>query len=357
MPYVLRPVIFLSRLAILLSAASIAMAHPGNPLLPEGCGSCHVGHGVSSEPMLPASEEEMCFKCHGSETARSEAVASGILAPGATLYDIEAEFNKAYRHPVKEGTGHSATEELPSPQGNAISHSECVDCHNPHQRIVKGMSQVADVSGYSLSGQRMKEAVYEYEICLKCHSDITGGPESSKDIQGQFATSVRSMHPVSRPATGVRQESLYLSQASSANMKCSDCHRSGDQDGPRGPHGSSYRYLLSGNYDTDPEADESPLAYEFCYSCHDRQSILSNESFPLHAEHIQGDLIRNIPGTSCYTCHASHSSQDNPFLIEFNREAVSRSRQTGQIEYISLGVQSGRCYLTCHDYSHDPAEY
>lgn len=344
-------------LLITLLIPVIAGAHTGSFLLPEGCGSCHVGHGLSGEPMLAESQEEFCYRCHGAADQRSQMVTEGLLSPGAELKDIKAEFEKPFRHPVNEGFGHEATEKLPAIDGATVNHAECVDCHNPHQRIQTGSRRADDVPGYSATGQYLDRAVHEYEICLKCHVNLIAGRGSRKDIFQQFSASVRSMHPVTRPISGSRPVSLVSSLTAGATMNCSDCHRSSDENGPAGPHGSNYRFLLSGNYNIDGRADESPLAYEFCYSCHDRASILGNESFPTHAEHIEGDALRSIPGTSCYTCHASHSSQRHAFLIQFNPEVVTRSSTNNLLEYRSMGDRSGQCYLTCHDHSHDPAEY
>lgn len=349
-----RYMVLITSLAILPLAVG---SHPGSNLLPEGCGSCHIGHGLSNEPMLPVASEDLCYQCHGSDDERSRMVSEGLLVSGTELGDIKAEFEKPYRHPVKSGFGHEPTERLPRADGAATNHAECVDCHNPHQRVFRGAHQVADVPGFSLAGQYLEGATHEYEICLKCHTDLTGGRESSKNIFRQFSASVRSMHPVTRVATGSKTVSLKTSLNAGATMKCSDCHRSGQADGPAGPHGSDYRFLLSGNYNIDGRADESPLAYEFCYGCHDRESILDNESFPLHREHIQGDPLRSIPGTSCYTCHASHSSDRYEHLIRFNPGVVLRSVSSNWIEYQSTGERSGRCYLSCHGHSHDPAEY
>lgn len=349
----------LTHIAFMLLVANLTVTagtgHIGNAFLPEGCGSCHVGHGLSGEPMMAASEEDQCYTCHGSANRRADAVARGLLAQGANLDDIEREFSRTYRHPVEEGMGHSPGERLPSFSGSRASHAECVDCHNPHDRVGKHQRGVSGVAGYSLSGQYLDKVTYEYEICLKCHTDLIAGPDSRSNIPSQFASSVRSMHPVTRPSDGGRQPSLQAS--GEATMLCSDCHRSNDPSAPAGPHGSDFEFLLSGNYDRSGNASESPLAFEFCYSCHDRSSILSNESFPLHREHIEGDALRNIPGTSCYTCHASHSSERNPFLLSFNRAVVSGSQPGNRILYQSRGSNSGLCYLSCHGHNHGPAEY
>ncbi len=336
---------------------STAQGHVDSPLLLEGCGSCHVGHGMSRQPMLKVAEEDLCFQCHGSDDKRSAMVSAGKLAPNSQLSDVERETLKPYRHPVEDGVGHSPTERLPSFEGASNNHAECVDCHSPHQRGQASTIQRFDVSGYSLSGQYLEKSLYEYEICLKCHSEQTGVTRDVRNLRTEFSVSVRSQHPVTRSSNGARLPSLSQATAQGSTMTCSDCHKSDDPDAPKGPHGSNNRYLLSGNYDTDVVANESAYAYQFCYSCHYRVSILSNESFPLHREHIEGNALKNIPGTSCYTCHASHASRNNLNLIEFNPKAVTRDQATGLTMYRSFGNGTGECYLTCHGRSHSPEKY
>jgi len=344
---------------VALAAAylSIAAGHVDNLLLPEGCGSCHVGHGQSGEPMLALSEEEFCYQCHGSAEQQTIMKVQGKLAAQAEPVNVEKEFQKTYRHPVVEGTGHAAGERLPDALRGTVSHAECVDCHSPHQRMSAGSSRRYDVPGYTLSGQYVKRSSAEYEVCLKCHLERTGLGDAARGVLSEFAINVASQHPVTQRATGGRTVSLSASLSSGTIMNCSDCHTNDDPDGPRGPHGSRYESLLSGRYDRDPYAKESPFAFEFCYSCHDRQSILANESFSRHREHILGDPVRNVPGTSCFTCHASHSSRDNPYLIDFNREAVSYDQTTGRLSYSTRGDGTGECYLTCHGYAHGPGSY
>ena len=343
--------------AIILALLSVsAGAHVDNTQLPEGCGSCHVGHGMSGQAMLEQAEEDFCYKCHGSDDQESSMKSSGRLAAWADPADIEREFKKQYRHPVEEGLGHSPVEKLPNPAKSSVSHAECVDCHNPHQRIHPGRKTTYQVSGYSMSGQYLQTSTNEYEICLKCHVG-SGTGTTKKDVQREFSYSTKSQHPVTKPATGLKSTSLTKALGAGATMKCSDCHTSDDPNGPRGPHGSNYPFLLSGNYSTDPFEDESPFTYEFCYSCHDRSSILGNDSFPLHREHIVGDPLRGIRGTSCFTCHAAHSSDTNAHLIDFNSAAVSSDKRTGRISYIQLGERSGECALTCHGYKHSPERY
>jgi hypothetical protein len=140
-------------------------------------------------------------------------------------------------------------------------------------------------------------------------------------------------------------------------MLCSDCHRSDDPAGPRGPHGSNHEFLLSGNYNREVYVQESPYEYEFCYSCHDRSSILADEGFVGHRAHIEGDPLTGRMGTSCYTCHASHGSPDNPGLIRFNQQAVSIEKNSLGIEYIKSGGGNVTCVLMCHGHNHTQEGY
>ncbi len=350
--------IFLSiaLLSVLLFQAE-TNSHVNSPNLLEGCGSCHVGHGKASEPMLAHSEEEFCYQCHGNELKQNEMKAAGKLSTSVQLANIETEFQKTYRHPVVDGFGHSPEEQLPYASSSEINHAECVDCHNPHQRAQAGSQKYFEVTGYSLSGQYLESSVSEYEVCFKCHVDRNAVESTSDNAFKQFSLINMSQHPVTKASTSGKSTSLTKSLGPGNIMKCSDCHTNDNPDGPKGPHGSNHRFLLSGNYDIEAINDESPYAYEFCYSCHDRRSILSNESFPLHKEHIIGDPLKGIPGTSCFTCHASHSSQRNNHLIAFNKEAVKRDPVTNMTQYNSTGLNSGSCYLSCHNHAHSPAKY
>jgi cytochrome c553 len=177
------------------------------------------------------------------------------------------------------------------------------------------------------------------------------------NIRQQFDAGVQSMHPVSRPPLGRRQVSLMSLAVTGSSMSCADCHTNDDPNGPAGPHGSSYPKLLNRNYNTDLYVDESPYEFDFCYQCHDRNSILADESFPWHSEHLVGDAITGRKGTSCYTCHASHGSQSGQHLIRFNPDRVSPSPRFGIREYRQTGEGRGECYLLCHDHAHEPAAY
>jgi Zn finger protein HypA/HybF involved in hydrogenase expression len=284
-------------------------------------------------------------------------VEEGRLLEGARLQDIESEFDKTYRHPVGERAGHDPQEQLPRLGLGSVNHAECVDCHSPHQRLDTIGAGMREVRGYTLDGQVVERAAREYEVCLKCHSDETYLQTDVVPLDQAFHVAARSQHPVTRPSSGQEMPSVIARFAPSSSMTCSDCHTNDDPDGPRGPHGSRYEFLLSGNYETELEVAESPFAYEFCYSCHDRQSILDGDSFPLHELHIVGNTAKGKIGTSCYTCHSSHGSMDAPHLLRFSASRIRPEEVTRQLRFNDFGDRSGECWLSCHGFNHAGSRY
>jgi hypothetical protein len=125
----------------------------------------------------------------------------------------------------------------------------------------------------------------------------------------------------------------------------------------KGPHGSIYYPLLAYNYQTDDFTIESEFAYELCYSCHSRNSILNDESFPKHEEHLK----ESIPCSACHDPHGISSAQgstaNNSHLINFDISIVAPDPQTGRLEFVDLGEKKGQCFLTCHGEDHSPESY
>jgi hypothetical protein len=143
---------------------------------------------------------------------------------------------------------------------------------------------------------------------------------------------------------------------------CTDCHSS-DTGGiggisGNGPHGSNARPLLKANYNTTDNTTENADAYGLCYSCHERTSILANQSFSLHSRHIV-DL--RTPCSVCHDAHGISSAQgtatNNAHLINFDLSVVQRDATTSRLEYRSTGINSGTCTLSCHGFQHSSLSY
>jgi hypothetical protein len=111
------------------------------------------------------------------------------------------------------------------------------------------------------------------------------------------------------------------------------------------------------NYETTDNTPESPNSYALCYSCHSRNSILSNESFLYHSKHIRDER------TPCSVCHDAHGISaiqgnilNNSHLINFDTTTV-RTNQNGQLRFVDMGRFSGSCDLACHGVNHSDESY
>lgn len=321
-----------------------------------GCENCHISHGAGSLSWLlrEGKEEEGCFVCHNGEVAAT---------------DIRSEMTKAYAHGVQFYTGtHTPNEDASLPMNK---HVACDDCHDPHQvtdrrAVAPGANgRLEGVSGVSDAGKLLDTANFEYEVCLKCHAvfPMTDPAVSRQIVQNdkslQFSLDGPSFHPIQGIGVNLVVPSLMPDYTEQSIIYCTDCHANNSGpgaggDGPAGPHGSSYPYLLEREYvllDGTNGADVVP--YAMCYKCHNIQSILNDESFKSHDKHIRDEA------TSCSTCHDPHGISDtqgnsinNSNLINFDITTVLPDLD-GRLEFIDTGNFSGECYLTCHGKVHN----
>ncbi|MBI4718288.1 MAG: hypothetical protein HY763_10820 [Planctomycetes bacterium] len=339
-----------------------------------GCTNCHKIHSAEEHQRLLRfrREEDNCLNCH-----------SG----GVAKVNIESELRKRSAHPVRLSDRRHDADEDPR---LASRHVECVDCHNPHaaaptQRTaflegVRGIggagivgATLTYVSGVDRAGQPVEHARFEYEVCFKCHADgVPRAPTGriSRQVHQtntrlEFQTSNPSFHPVLGARRNGEVVSLRAPLRSDSVIRCTDCHNSDNVDRgsdglPTGPHGSIYEPLLVANYETREFTVESPLAYALCYRCHERASILGDESFPLHNEHI-------VRGRSpCSACHDAHGisrmqggGNRHTNLINFDRAIVRpvSTQLRSRLEFVDSGVYRGSCTLTCHGVTHVAFDY
>jgi predicted CXXCH cytochrome family protein len=318
------------------------------------CGACHKPHtaGGRQRLMRYEAEEDNCLLCHNGSVAET---------------NIAAEMNKISTHPVRKHTGvHDPVEDYQTMQ----EHVECADCHNPH-RIQTGQGgnkapflkkAMVGSTGISTSGNTATEATYEYEVCYKCHSGrgtvrspLVDRVIINTNVADEFASSNPSFHPVEVRGRNSNVPSLKVDYKITSMIYCTDCHGSEtSQTGTSGPHGSRYSPMLVRNYTTADKTGESPAAYALCYGCHNRSSILADQSFKDHKKHIKGAK------TPCSVCHDPHgvsstqvSGASGTHLINFDRDIVKPSKKTlkGPI-FVDTGTFRGTCTLNCHGKDH-----
>jgi len=321
-------------------AASLQATHLDKSKNPAGCAGCHKGHGKRGTAMLRTVRKEECVVCHGLPGAKP-------VGPRMDLYSV---FKKRYNHPVFETSlYHSATESLPEKSLSVQRHVACQDCHNTH--VSDAEFPWKKVKGYSRTRMDKKEAAEEYELCYRCHSDSANLPAGSTNKREEFSVGNASYHPIEASGRNKRVPSLRAGYDVSSKINCSDCHGNNDTFGARGPHGSDYEHILKYQYQVT-EGIESQQGYALCYSCHDRRSILGNESFQRHKEHI---VYYHVP---CSACHTPHGTPMNQHLIQFSNRFVYA---TPMASYVLSNIGKPLCYLKCHvagrDVMHDNVFY
>jgi len=313
------------------------------------CENCHNPHTSGNKQRLlnALAEENNCLPCHNGNVAST---------------NIAAQLAKPYLHNVYGYTlEHDAAED---PLVLSM-HVECEDCHNPHAvnntpaQAPQANGRLTGVDGVDQSGNPVEPLQYAYELCYRCHADSPSKPASlttrqveQNNVRLEFDPANPSHHAVHSAGINPNVPSLIAPLTETSIIYCTDCHASDGSGSPAGPHGSIFPAQLKYRYLRADYTVESASAYELCYSCHSRASILNDESFGAHEEHI-----RDIQ-TPCNACHDPHgishtqgNGTNHAHLINFDRSIVFPANN-GMLAYESTGVFSGRCYLRCHGQNH-----
>ncbi len=318
------------------------------------CAACHQPHTAPSGPYLlrGGTIRETCLRCHDGSH------------PGSP--DVSADLSKVFTHDTNSRV---------DPPEPIVDHVACTDCHEPHT-MTPGTGQPPNihgdfgrVSGMSASGSAVQAATDEFQVCFKCHADgSTRRPWVPRVViqnntRLQFSPSAVSFHPVEAPGRSASVPSLKPGWTVGSMVYCSSCHgsdtgRSFGGSGPDGVHGSAFAPVLVARYETADRISESAQAYALCYRCHERGSILADESFTSHKEHVE------VAKASCAACHDAHgiasaqgTSTKNSHLINFDTRVVAPDPVTGRLEYVNQGMLRGACYLRCHGQNHSPKSY
>ncbi len=348
------------------SSASTAGAGTGewpfDSVAQNACRSCHRPHaaGGAERLLIVRQEEDNCLRCHDGTVAQT---------------DISSEIAKLRAHDPAEFLDIHDPAESPTP---SQEHVECTDCHNPHaaQPVTQTTGYVPigptllGSPGVTSGGTSIDNSQFEYQICFRCHGDTAvhiSNPvqrlAQTSNLRLKFSPNSFSFHPVVTSVTSSDTVSLILGLTPGSLIRCTDCHNndSGPRNngaGPDGPHGSIHPYLLERNYVIAASASESAARYAMCYKCHQRSSILSDDSFKEHKMHI---VDENSP---CSACHAPHgisatvgSGSDHTHLINFDTSVVRPEPDSGLLEFRDLGQFAGSCTLTCHGEDHRDERY
>ena len=364
------------------------------------CSGCHFAHGwpdaanpsTNYPVLLVDREESLCLSCHDTN--------------GPAARDIRTPLLKAARHPVMTITNRHTNFEDGDPGafGTTNRHSECADCHNPHQArtgydargvsyTLYGASRLIVTNGAAGTAPRYGFAatwdtnapLWEYQVCFKCHSGWTTLPAGAKDLGLIFNPTNESVHPVLGPG---RNTSSYMI-ASLTNgtglphlsitsvVTCADCHNNDSIPTsvslvryytgavPSGVHGAVSNANMNGkilraNYRVTTVTSYAATNFALCLICH------SPSPFATTSENTRNDTRFNWHGRHmsdfdalCTDCHNnSHGTKGAQFAANTNyARLVSFSAAVTGSRTWTTNATGGSCTLTCHGENHNPETY
>ena len=276
-------------------------------------------------------EEGICYKCHATNTSKNPNGGIGrdfynAVSMTAGALNIDNVFtSKTYTHPtytvsgkhlkmpINETGADFAYNSTPSLNNR---HAECEDCHDEHSAKPGTHAQGTNTVSGALTGavgvqptswpngtsgnwandkeptvwQLVASIGYEWQLCLKCHSNYTTQPiDATKypwpansdagiaaNQQTNMALEFNPNNPSYHAVIGAsKTNSSYLGSDNFVNgwtatsqLYCSDCHRSETSTDPAGPHGSNIQYILRAPWSTN--TGSSGTDNDLCFQCHNR---------------------------------------------------------------------------------------
>lgn len=331
------------------------------------CATCHSTHSAKSLSVLSAVDQAtQCYTCHGAAGLGGPPdVATQFAGGKANDPETRTYFSHAL---VAEGHVLDSSDKI---EGQLNRHSQCADCHNPHnvsESSPFGVSGVAVENGpagtsptYSRIDGRMQPITAEYQLCFKCHSewteqlpDVEGRPSLDRtDLGVALNPNNASYHPVEAPGknqTSKMAESLAGTSTyklwdlkTTDTISCTMCHTSNTvdvdtvADASLTVHASENRGILVRPYEsrilTERDKAFDASAAGLCLACHAEAPFVNTTgtgasaatNFEFHGKHMSGINKRGNGGTDidvagagqgnalCAECHfRSHGPSDVP---------------------------------------------
>ena len=318
------------------------------------CENCHAPHNAGGAVRLLnyPHEEDNCLNCHNGNVATK---------------NIQTQLTKTYKHNVY---GYTGIHDEKEPVLMGTKHVECVDCHNPHANNSSTATapnvsgSLTGVTGLDLNGNTVNPAIYEYQICFKCHADnpavlpYTPRYRGVGNMRQNFSPTNVSYHPVAAAGTNPLVTSLTGPWSVSSRMYCSDCHGSDGSGSPKGPHGSSNLAILKFAYDTARfpmlgagwSTTDLNLHWPLCFQCHNVSTVST-----IHTNIAGGHFMKY---TGCNTCHDPHGydgslgtnggNMSSAFerLLNFDTTVIRPNLVNGKM----IDLPNRKCYFVCHQH-------
>ena len=367
--------------AVVLPAAGFVSPHGPYSTTSDDCAACHRAHTAKSSALLTTAtpQSTLCFTCHDG-TGSTLNVATQYSDPKVPANNPTT--GSYYTHDVTKPTAHilASSDEF---SGVFNRHTECSDCHNPHEGSLavstsspdgtpwtpggpntgtSGIS-VTNATGaqtYTFLNGTTQPVTAEYQLCLKCHSgntvllpkDPAHPSRDSLDAGAEFNPTAVSFHPIEAPGKNPSPKmALSLSGTSpyklwnlttSSTVRCTNCHANAVATGATpaagddlAPHASPNRGILLRNYrDRDLKAKDEAYAdadFALCYLCHTNSpfstSSTSATNFSQHFKHMHEIGGKGSGGLSIDT---AGDGQGNALCSECHFRTHSTATTAGQ---------------------------
>lgn len=274
------------------------------------CATCHHPHGSANDHLVAYnydnsaaySEEKLCLTCHKSGGP-----------PGAA--DLQSLLTKTYKHPTDTVTGvHKDTEAADNLAHSPVDskrHSECTDCHNPHEATNASATAPATsgktrgVGGVRSDGAVINPIVNQYELCLKCHSSYTSQPLGQGNKLLEFDAANNSYHPVESIGrnSGISPSAFVGPWTWDKVVYCTDCHGNDDPAGANCPLGSNNANILKKPYTS---TDRS-----LCFDCHSQTTYTTPGATGSRWVGHNGGLGGH---QRCQDCHETHGNKQDHLM-------------------------------------------
>lgn len=286
-----------------------------------------LGEAAPTDPL----EEAICYQCHSvSDNPNSGANLDyyGVQPMGDASLAVAPTLDYAYAHPVNSVNGVHSSKETGADLGDGNRHAECADCHSVHaadqgthdgssslvSNALKGawgvtpsawpaapvptdnVNLYAAPAGYT----KLTSAVYEWQICLKCHSGYTTLPSGSPDLGQEINPNYPSQHGIAAAGTNAYCNTSTMNEpwASSHVTYCSDCHRSNNAADPQGAHGSNLEHMLVATVTSN-----STVGTPLCYVCHPSSVYWSGSAAASRFVSHPASRPAHRAAEGCFACH------------------------------------------------------
>lgn len=273
---------------------------------------------ATSEPYLTR-EYQLCFKCHSN------------YANGDTKESFPA-------------IGYATTVRGTSRRGTTLTYSNGMLIYTNVAAEFASVNAGVDANGLAITGTDQGEASSSGSNVGTACGGGDCAPVGSVNVTPNptpvyQTTNHRSWHPVMYPTGRDRAERKMGSSGTTnirapfeANMGkqtmyCADCHGQGSSytpgvgpvaTEPQGPHGSSYPFLLRGDW--SPATRMGALSNQICGYCHQPGSGTASPASGFGSNHDSGCGGDMSPAKNCMFCHVAvpHGWKNKAFLVNMN---------------------------------------